>query len=159
MFATIFLLVRLNSLIFLAHKIFCHMCTWFFFFFFWLLFLIPMLSTLMIMVGLDGMMYLEWFLYWVFRNSWPLDFISQLEFNLFALQLFDNIPQWKEFGYIPFIKLSIFWWRSSLLYSIIFSSFFPICLCFDSFFFFFPHKSSVKTFLKWIVNQCPKSTR
>ena len=25
--------------------------------------------------------------------------------------------------------------------------------------FFISHKSGVKTFLKWIVNQCPKSTR
>ena len=26
-------------------------------------------------------------------------------------------------------------------------------------FFFISHKSSVKTFLKWIVNQCPTGTR
>ena len=29
---------------------------------------------------------------------------------------------------------------------------------FNVFFFIF-HKSDVKTFLKWIVNQCPKGTR
>ena len=127
MLATTSLLVRLNSLIFLAHKIFCHVCSWFFFGCFSL---IPMLSSLMIMVGLDGkMMYLEWFLYWVFRNSWPLeslDFISQLEFILFALQLFDNIPQWKEFGIYLSLN-SAYFDEGHHLSTLIFSSFLPIC--------------------------------
>ena len=48
----------------LAHEIFYHTCSWWFFFFFWF----PCWYLWWLLLGFDGMMYLEWFLYLLFRN-------------------------------------------------------------------------------------------
>ena len=74
----------------------------FFFFFNFLLFL---------WLAFDGMMCHELFLYWLFWNSWPIDFTILVHS---VLQFFDKIPQYKdnvifkEFWYRPFMKLAYY---------------------------------------------------